>query len=132
MLLDDQAELDEKRGGTCRMRCAVARRVVGRHFYQLGQEALHPRPLLDQILVNSRLGRIGHGGSPVVSGKCSTKSSSTRAAASMSSVAAYSSGWWLKPRRQRTNSMAKGRTPRNAIASWPAPLANRQAGWPQR
>ena len=61
----------------------------------------------------------------------SRKVESTRAAISISAGEANSSGLWLTPPRQRTNSMANGMILSNAMASWPAPLGIRRGVVPQ-
>src|ERR1700722_20155678 len=70
--------------------------------------------------------KFGHGGRIL-----SRKAERTRAALSMSAGDANSSGLWLTPPRQRTNSMANGMILSNAMASWPAPLGIRRGAAPQ-
>jgi hypothetical protein len=61
----------------------------------------------------------------------SKKAERTRAAILMSAGEACSSGLWLTPPRQRTNSMAKGMILSKAMASWPAPLDMRRGAVPE-
>ena len=60
--------------------------------------------------------------------KFSISRSSTRAPASASATSTCSSGWWLMPPRQRTNSMATSAMSIIAIPSCPAPLGSSNTG----
>ena len=54
--------------------------------------------------------------------------SRTSSATATSAGSTDSSGWWLIPPAQRTNSIATGMAADSATASWPAPLTSRGAG----
>jgi len=102
--LDLKAETFEQRGGALGDCGAIPRRIIGRNPDELSEEPRLVRAFAQQMRVDRLRRAIPHFGAGNVA-KLSMKRSKTRADSAASSAVIDSSGLWLMPSLQRTNSM---------------------------